>query len=201
MVVMISGGFGVLCSMMIGTDFGSGRVGLVGLVVSVATGACDVWFEATRASPPISTSTGFALITFFLMIFTTFSPSCCSPPSVDRSDDDFVTVRRIIFFTILFTFTGGGEVANEAGSSLVVGCDEVPFSVTPLVMAGFAGVISGCVSDFDSITTVAATGTPFVIGFGLSIGFALLIAGSSGWVGSSDFTSLLFSSSVFTFFS
>lgn len=188
--------------MVMGADFGSGRVGLVGWAVSAVTGACDDWLVAARASSPISTSTGFALITFFLMIFTTFSPSCCSPPSVDRSDDDFVTVRRMIFFTILFTFTGGGEVANEAGSSLAVVCDVVPFSATPFVTAGCAGVvISGCASDFDSITTEAAMGAPFVIGFGLSIGFALLIADSSGLVGSSDFTSLLFSSSVFTFFS
>lgn len=195
---MISGGFGVLCSMVMGADFGSGRVGFDGLVVSVVTGTCDDWLVAARASSPISTSTGFALITFFLMIFTTFSPSCCSLPSVDRSDDDFVTVLRMIFFTILFTFTGGGEVANEAGSSLAVGCDVVPFSPTPFVTAGF---VSGCASVFDSNTTEAAMGAPFVIGFGLSIGFALLIADSSGLVGSSDFTSLLFSSSVFTFFS
>lgn len=192
---------GVLCSMVMGADFASGRVGLVGLAVSVVTGACDVLLVAARASSPISTSAGFALITFFLMIFTTFSPSCCSPPSVDRSDDDFVTVRRMIFFTILFTFTGGGEVANEAGSSWAVGCDVVPFSATPFVTVGCAGVDSGCVSVFNSITTEAAMGAPFVIGFGLSIGFALLIADSSGLVGSSDFTSLLFSSSVFTFFS
>lgn len=196
MVVIISGGLGGLCSMVMGADFGSGRVGLVGLAVSVD--ACDDWFATARASSPISTSTaGLALITFFLMIFTTFSPSCCSP-SVDRSDDDFVTVRRMIFFTILFTFTGGGgEVANEVGSS--AGCDVVPFSATPFVVATTAAAV-GSGSVFDSIITEAE---PFVIGFGLSIGFALLIAaGSSGLVScSSDFTSLLFSSNGFTFFS
>lgn len=190
MVVIISGGLGGLSSMVMGADVGSGRVGLVSLAVSVD--ACDDWFATARASSPISTSTaGLALITFFLMIFTTFSPSCCSP-SVDRSDDDFVTVRRMIFFTILFTFTGGGgEVANEVGSS--AGCDVVPFSATTAAAVGSGSV-------FDSIITEAE---PFVIGFGLSIGFALLIAaGSSGLVScSSDFTSLLFSSSGFTFFS
>lgn len=126
--------------MVMGADFESERVGLVDLAESEAAGACDDWLVAARASSPISTSTGFALITFFLMIFTTFSPSCCSPPSVDRSDDDFVTVLRMIFFTILFTFTGGGEVANEAGSSLVEvaneACDVVPFSTAPFVTAG-----------------------------------------------------------------
>uniref|UniRef100_A0A8D8BE91 (northern house mosquito) hypothetical protein n=1 Tax=Culex pipiens TaxID=7175 RepID=A0A8D8BE91_CULPI len=141
------------------------------------------------------------------MIFTTFSPSCCSPPpSVDRSDDDFVTVLRMIFFTILFTFTGpggGGDVGND-GLSSQAGCDAFPFStmITPFVVTtGDDG--SGSVSVFDSKITEAV---PFVIvGLGLSIGFALLIvAGSSSCccLGSSDFTSLLFSSSgVFTFVS
>lgn len=164
--------------MTMGADFGSARVGLG--VFSLETDVKGIWFVTTSASSPISTSTGFALMTFFLMIFTTFSPSGCCSPSVDRSDDDFVTVLRMIFLTILFTLTGGGggEVANEEFSSFA-GCDVgfFPFSTIPFVTVGWLIVVSGCVSVFDSITTeAAAMGPPFVIGLGLSIGFALLIA-------------------------
>lgn len=203
---IVSGGLESVCSIaMAGVGFGSGGVSLIGVALAgfvlsemspFGTGAGVSWFVAARASSPISISTGFALMTFFFTIFTTFSPSCS--PSVDISDDDFVTVLRTIFFTILFTFTGGGEVANEGFSSSA----DFPFSTTPFVTVGpLEFDCTGFVSVLDSTSTM---GTPFVIGFGFSIGFALQTVdfNSSSGLGPSNFTSLLFSSSVvFTFFS